>query len=148
MGSHTAARGDRSAVRRELRFGTGIDDLVQPVVAERAPQRVEEVDREVVVVIREQLVREVGEHPHVRGAAPPRRRTGRAGHEPAGFERVEVLADAGFGQAERSGELTGRRVGALEALDDLALAVTEFGAPGIGLDGSHHAGDYRKYPFA
>ena len=81
---------------------------LQPVVAERGAHRVEEVDREVVVVIREQLVREVGERPHVRGAAPSRRRTGRAGHEPVGLASASrCWRTPASVMTERSGELTG-----------------------------------------
>ena len=100
------------------------------------------------MVIGEELARELRERPDVRGAAPPGRRTRRATDEPAGLERVEVLAHRGFGQLERGGELARRRVGPLQTLDDLALAVPELGAARIRLDGSHHAADYRKYPFA
>ena len=50
------------------------------------------------------------------------------GDEPVGRERVEVLANRGLGQPERGGELAGRRLGPLQAVDDPPLGLAELAA--------------------
>ena len=63
---------DRPAIRRELGLHARVDHRRQPVLAECAPDRIEEIDGEIVVMVGEEVAREIGERPHVSraGRAP------------------------------------------------------------------------------
>jgi hypothetical protein len=163
--TQVAALGDRRAIGRQLVLRACIDDALQAVLAEGPADRVEEIDREIVVVVGKQVAREIGQRPDVRRPAPTDRWTRRARHQPGRGECVEVLADGRFGEPERAGELTGRRLRALQPVDEATLRVAQpcsrlgprrrsrlgpgrgFGL-GFRLDGRHRQAHYRKDLYA
>lgn len=99
---------DAAPVGVDLCVGTDVDDATQSVVTDRGAHGVDDLDRELRVVIGEQRTRRVGDGPRdgwsTAGRGGPR--GGR--HECIGLERGEVLAHCDVGEPECRRELADR----------------------------------------
>ena len=99
---------DAASVGVDLCFGAGINDAAKAVFADRRSDRVDDLDRELRVVVGEQRARRVGDGPGGWWPTACRGRPGSGSHECIGLERGKVLAHRDLGEPQRVGELAHR----------------------------------------
>ena len=119
---------DAASIGVDLRRGAGVDDAAQAVLTDRCPNRVDDLHRELGVVVGEQRARRVGDGP--RGGRSPAcgGGPGSGRHERIGLERGEVLAHRDLGEPQRVGELAHRGgLPSLELVEQPALGGADRG---------------------
>lgn len=103
------------------------DHQGERLIAERGPNRVDQIQREVSVAIGKRAVRPIGELPSRGGTPAPVGAAPSPADQPGLVHRLQVLANCGVGEIELSGELAGgRRIHALETLHETSLRVRKF----------------------